>query len=147
MPAFSPIQHRVNVAASDRDGSLQFTCTEGKEWLSFTGENNKREKRILDEGGSLKRIQVPCITLSEILQDVHQPIDFLSVDVEGFEFNVPNGLNLDAIRPRVIVMEQSPSDQDSPAVKLLASHGYVPRCHLGSNSVYTQANDEGTFYL
>lgn len=81
------------------------------------------------------------------LQDVHQPIDFLSVDVEGFEFNVLNGLNLDAIRPRVIVMEQSPSDQDSPAVKLLASHGYVPRCHLGSNSVYTQANDEGTFYL
>jgi len=137
----------LNVAVSDRDGSLQFTCAEGKEWLSFTGNNKEREDRILAEGGTLKRIQVPCLTLNEILKDCHQPIDFLSVDVEGFEFNVLNGLDLDRIRPRVIVMEQDAMNQDSPAVKILTTHGYVPRCHLGSNSFYTQADDQGTFYL
>lgn len=142
-----PYSTVLNVAASDRDGSLQFTCAEGKEWLSYTGTNPEREQRILAEGGFLKRIEVPCLTLKEILQDVDQPIDFLSIDVEGFEFNVLNGLNLDTIRPRVIVIEQNPSDRDTPAVKLLTANGYVPRCHLGSNSFYTQANDDGTFHL
>lgn len=137
----------MNVAASDKPGTLQFTCAEGKEWLSFSGENKSGEQRILAEGGSLKRLQVPCLTLNEILKDCQSQIDFVSIDVEGYEYHVLSGFDLDRFRPRVIVMEQKANDKDSPAVRLLVNHGYVQKLHIGSNSFYIHASDPGMLSL
>jgi FkbM family methyltransferase len=78
----------INAAASDRPGSLQFTTAIGKEWLSYSGENKSREDRIIAEGGILNRIQVLCLTLNEIPKNIDQKIDFISLDVDGHEFDV-----------------------------------------------------------
>ena len=135
----------INVAASDGPGSLQFTTAIGKEWLSFSGENKLREDRIIAEGGTLSRIEVQCLTLNEILKDIDQEIDFISLDVEGHEFSVLNGFDLAKFHPRVIVIEQSEFDNESPTSILLKNHGYLKRLHLGSNSFYTHVSDQGTF--
>lgn len=135
----------INAAASDREGSIQFTSAEGKEWLSYSGENKSREDRIITEGGKLKRTQVPCLTLNEILKNVDREIDFVSLDVEGHEFSALKGFDLDKFKPRVIVIEQNRLDDDSPTSRLLRSHGYTRKFHLGSNSFYTHLSDQGSF--
>ena len=135
----------INAAASDRPGSIQFTTAIGKEWLSYSGENKSREDRIIAEGGTLNRIEVLCLTLNEILKDTDQKIDFISLDVEGHEFDVLNGFDLSKYRPRVVVIEQGEFDNDSPASLLLKKHGYSKKFHLGSNSFYTHVSDQGVF--
>jgi FkbM family methyltransferase len=135
----------INVAASDQPGSLHFSTAKGMEWLSFSGENKSREQRIISGGGTLERIEVPCLTLNEILKDLDQQIDFMSLDVEGYEMQVLQGFNIDKYRPRVIVIEQNAMDNESPVSNLLRQHGYSRKFHLGSNSFYVHNSDQGVF--
>jgi len=53
------------------------------------------------------RIQVPVRTLDAILQQASAPapIDFVSIDVEGHEFDVLQGFDLARWRPRLILIE------------------------------------------
>jgi len=140
-----PFSKVINVAASDRLGTIQFTNTKGMEWLSFSGENKSREDRISAAGGSMERIEVPCITLDEILRDIDQQIDFISIDVEGHELEVLRGLDIDRFAPRVIIIEQEADAYKSPVTSLLNKHGYFLKLHLGSNSFYTRNIDEFIF--
>jgi hypothetical protein len=49
---------------------------------------------------------VPARTLSSILDEVAAPdVDLLSLDVEGFEAEVLEGLDLDRHRPRYVLVE------------------------------------------
>jgi hypothetical protein len=66
-----------------------------------------------------------CLTLNEILKDIDQKIDFISLDAEGHEFDV--------------------LDNDSPASILLKQRGYSKKFHLGSNSFYAHISDQGVF--
>jgi FkbM family methyltransferase len=51
-------------------------------------------------------LSVPVLTLSEICTSYHlAPIHFLKIDVEGGELSVLQGINLEVIRPWVIVVE------------------------------------------
>ncbi len=53
------------------------------------------------------KIIVPAKPLSEILTmaNITQPIDFLSLDVEGYELNVLKGLDFTLHRPNVLLIE------------------------------------------
>lgn len=50
---------------------------------------------------------MPARTLESILNDLPQvpPIDFFSLDVEGYELNVLQGLNIERYRPKYILVE------------------------------------------
>lgn len=51
-------------------------------------------------------IEVPTRTLTSILDEVQPPpIDFFSLDVEGYELPVLKGLDLDRYRPKYILVE------------------------------------------
>lgn len=51
-------------------------------------------------------IEVPARTLTSILDEVHPPpIDFFSLDVEGYELPVLQGLDLQRYRPKYILVE------------------------------------------
>jgi FkbM family methyltransferase len=51
-------------------------------------------------------VSVPAKTLTSILDAHHiRDIDFFSLDVEGFELNVLNGLDFEKHRPRLICIE------------------------------------------
>lgn len=52
-------------------------------------------------------LDVPARTLSAILEELGSPsIDFLSLDVEGYELSVLQGLNLERHRPRFMLVEE-----------------------------------------
>ena len=62
------------------------------------------------EGNRLNRknlVKIQAVTLKNIL-DKHlnnNVIDFLSLDVEGYEYNILEGLNLDIYRPKYMLIE------------------------------------------
>jgi hypothetical protein len=52
-------------------------------------------------------IEVNCITLENIFntQLKNKTVDLLSLDVEGYEYNILEGLNLDKNRPKFMLIE------------------------------------------
>ena len=51
-------------------------------------------------------IKVKTATLESILDSIHvEKIDFLSLDAEGYEYEILNGLNLDKYRPTYMLIE------------------------------------------
>jgi len=70
-------------------------------------------------------IKVPTVTLEKIL-DKHlgsKNIDFLSLDTEGYELNILNGLNLDKYRPNYMLIEIYSYDYEK-ICNLLVSKNY-----------------------
>ncbi|MFM1799967.1 MAG: hypothetical protein RLZZ117_2245 [Cyanobacteriota bacterium] len=135
----------LNVAASDQPGSLRFTTAVGREWLSFSGENREREQRVLAEGGQLAQKDVPCLTLNAILADYREPIDFISIDVEGHELSVLSGFDLQRFAPRVVLLEQSPSAHQTVIDAYLSQRGYRRADELGSNIFYVGEAEQEVF--
>jgi len=69
-----------------------------KKWLEW-GEKAQ-------PGVRARRIVVPARTLASVLDDCGSPdIDFLSLDVEGYETQVLRGLQLERHRPKWILVE------------------------------------------
>lgn len=140
-----PFSQVLNVAASQTTGKISFTTAKGREWLSFSGTDTGREQRILAAGGTLLKNDVPCLPLNTILADCKEPIDILSIDVEGHELSVLSGLDFNRFRPRVILLEQGHSEQDAVIDSFLVKQGYKRALRLGSNSFYIGIEDDSTF--
>lgn len=68
-------------------------------------------------------VDVPARTLGSILDELGAPsVDFLSLDVEGYELSVLEGLRIDSHRPRYLLIEER-SHEDIGAY--MQSHGYI----------------------
>ena len=63
---------------------------------------------------SSKLVNVPAITLEKILDKCldNRSIDFLSLDTEGYELNILEGLNLDKYRPTYLLIEIYEKDRE-----------------------------------
>lgn len=74
-------------------------------------------------------VEVPARTLGSILDEVEDlpPIDFFSLDVEGYEVNVLRGLGLERHRPRLILVE---ARFRAEVEELLFAHAYEPVAQL-----------------
>ncbi len=117
----------------------------GREWLSFSGENREREQRVLAKGGQLAQKDVPCLTLNAILADYREPIDFISIDVEGHELSVLSGFDLQRFAPRVVLLELSPSAHQTGIDAYLSQRGYRRADELGSNIFYVGEAEHEVF--
>ena len=68
------------------------------DYAAFNPENSRWQHR--------EAVEVPALKLSEILdKNKVKTIDFLSLDVEGYELEALNGLDLNRHRPTVICVE------------------------------------------
>jgi FkbM family methyltransferase len=73
-------------------------------------------------------VRVPVRTLTSVLAEYsRRPIDLLSLDVEGYELQVVQGLDLDRFRPRNILIEESGTSAISDH---LARYQYYPACEI-----------------
>lgn len=92
---------------------------------------------------------VPQITLARIFAEQVPPsgVDFLKVDVEGWEFEVLSSADWSQIRPRVVVVEAvDPSGQPSHArwEPILLEAGYRFGLFDGLNRFYCRSEDAET---
>ncbi len=110
------------------DINLEFGVSNKNENLNyyFIDENssmNSFSKEFLSNLGMLKyvkkQIEVPMYTLSEILDKYlpsGKPIDFLNVDVEGFDYNVLVSNDWERYRPKIIVVECGCQDESEARI-------------------------------
>ena len=83
-------------------------------------------------------IRVEVKTLKSILdqRSEFQHLDVLSIDVEGWEYEVLNGLDLENNKPNVIIYEELFSERRIP--QLLENHGFVLWKMLSPNKIYVR---------
>lgn len=72
-------------------------------------------------------VEVPARTLSDILDEVGAPdeIDLLSLDVEGFEVQALQGLDLERHAPRYIVVEMHDIDEERGPIEEILGDRYA----------------------
>lgn len=144
-------QHRprdvnLGTALADRAGEAQL----------FAGPSENRGSSTLDQsladeyrsrGERFEERTVPLSTLQAVL-DEHASgtvIDFLKIDVEGYEEPVLRGVDLGMWRPRVVVVEATLPNSKVPSHEawepLLATHGYEHVLFDGLNRFYVRKED------
>jgi len=95
--------------------------------LVHAGPQDKRTHRA---AGLKARVALtPVITLTKILDDCEAPkIHFLKIDAEGTEASVLEGLNLDRLRPWIIVVDATEANSPAGSRKnwehLITDYGY-----------------------
>lgn len=84
-------------------------------------------------------IDVPVRTLDQVLEEAGapQPIDFLSIDVEGHEVDVLRGFDLARWRPRLVLLEDQVSDLSK--YRFMKAAGYRLVRHVNFNGWYVPA--------
>jgi FkbM family methyltransferase len=103
-------------------------------------------ERYRADGQEFTPIEVPISTLAQVVADhVSGPVDFLKVDVEGFEREVLAGADWSRFRPRVVVMEATVPKSDEPAHEawepMLFDVGYRFAMFDGLNRFYVHADE------
>ena len=103
-------------------------------------------ERYRADGEEFTPIEVPIWTLARVVADhVAGPVDFLKVDVEGFEREVLAGADWSSFRPRVVVMEATVPKSDEPAHEgwepMLLEVGYRFAMFDGLNRFYAHADE------
>lgn len=137
------VVEEVALGAADASGKVEFTCADspnGGAALSFVDAEPKHVDRCLAEGCELTTISVPFVPLTSLLEPLTESIDFLSLDVEGGEFQVLQGLDLERYRPRMIVVEQHGIAKDDSVRSLLAEYGYQHFATKGCNEIFTSTS-------
>jgi len=123
----------INCAVCNNDGKTEFICNEGyTEMISGIKDtfDNRHIQRLQREnkqhGSTTKIIEVETKKL-ETICDSHKisHINYLSIDVEGGEFEVIKSINFDKVYIDVIGFENNYNDTSIPIVKYLMEKNYV----------------------
>lgn len=138
MVAFRQMRSRdinVEAAVSTRRGKINYYIFEQGALNGFSPTPTVRDSQGR-EHRAISTVEVQAVPLAELLSE-HVPsgqdIDFMSVDVEGADYDVLFSNDWKRFRPRVILAEQigfrlSDPVKVSPVASLLHDHGYVLSC-------------------
>ena len=99
---FRPKDHNINVAISNKIEDLDLYYYHQKSPINTLDEKISSKQNAKIE----KKIKVTTNTLTNVLNKISiSNIDLLSIDVEGFELKVLQGLDLEKYNPNIIVLE------------------------------------------
>jgi FkbM family methyltransferase len=104
------------ISSLEKDANLYY-YHEGSPINTLSKEIADRQKAIIKETRTIK-----TKTLTSILENSkfkNKEIDFLSIDVEGVELEVLQGLNLNIYKPKIIVVELLDLDSKKLEIKNL----------------------------
>ncbi len=147
----------IHAACSKRgsQGTAKFTVAQNVPVLSFLQADQEHIDRCKREGAQLVEIEVPVVTLDDILlterrnrapfgspwvPKVGWRVDLVSIDTEGCELDVLDGFDLARFRPRILVIEN-----DRPAGAAIEQHlnsrGYRKFHRQKINDFYVRNDD------
>jgi FkbM family methyltransferase len=149
-PEFAPLYARLRprdthltIGAGDTEGKLTFhrVTAQDHDATALSTFDAAGARALAGQGYQVQDLEVPVLTLNSVLQQ--HPlggITVLSVDVEGFERQVLQGIDLRVHRPTVVVMEASVPQSEEPTYgkwePLLLGAGYVFAMLDGLNRYY-----------
>lgn len=125
-----PLDINLEIGIGKVKGESNYYLLDEKSTMNSFSKQNLDDHGILD--GVKKELLLEMTTLEEIF-DAHsnnfREIDFLSVDVEGLDYDVLESNNWEKYRPKVIVVEIKCSNiedlKDDKIYKLLTKQSYV----------------------
>jgi hypothetical protein len=128
-----PNNINLDCAVSNNDGDTEFLCNVGyTEMLSGIKDNfdprhlQRIERENKHYGSTTEVIKVNTKKLETILDENNiSHINYLSIDVEGAEFEVIKSINFDKVFIDVIGFENNYNDVSVPIVKYLENKGFV----------------------
>jgi len=131
--AFNTFRRRdinLNIGIGPEKGKLKFYCFNEPALNSFSEEVSKKIDRESEKYKITKELDIDVLTLAEVF-DRHLPtnktIDFLSIDVEGLDYQVLLSNNWEKYKPTVILVEENINVDDlknSPIYNFLKEKGY-----------------------
>ena len=129
----------LNLAAGETESKLDFFELEGTGLSTFERETAERISQ--EEGYKINCYQVPVVKLADIIQqNINCPIDFLKIDVEGWEEQVVLGNDWARFRPTVVVLEatfpNSPTRAKTNIADILKGQNYQQVYFDGLNDYY-----------
>jgi FkbM family methyltransferase len=139
---------KANRLARKRDKVILAAVSDKEEWLDIFSDKkystNTTIKRQDDQDGKVFIGKIKTKTLSKILEENNFPTQFelLSIDVEGVDFEVLKGLDLNIYRPEIICIENwkalSGVDGvlDSQTHQYLNGHQYQIVALTGLSTIY-----------
>jgi FkbM family methyltransferase len=139
-----PRDLNLQIGIADRPGRLVFyEDTELAGNSSFSPELAQRRRA---EGVEIIEHELEVTTLAQVCEEhVQGEIDFLKIDVEGYERQVLSGADFDRFRPCVLVIEAidpaSGTRNDESWEELVVGVGYVNTVFDGINCFYVREDE------
>lgn len=132
-----PNDVNLNMGVSDHASTIEFMqCLSNPGLSTFKADLGARREAT---GLEYVKRTLPVVSLAEICEaHVKGPIDFLSIDVEGFEREVILGHDWDRWRPRVVVVEAARPERWEP---LLHAANYLSAAFDGINLYYVRGEE------
>lgn len=128
-------------ACSDKSGTSQFIINlNNDEWYGEDDDGVSFSALKIRYGGvpdhnTQSTIEVETIRLDSLLEDLNvEYIDVLSIDVEGWELDVLNGLDKTKYQPKIIVIENLENNPSYPSY--MKERGYDLVYSAGCNEFY-----------
>jgi FkbM family methyltransferase len=138
-----PRDSNYNVGIAEREGTMVFyqQTDSGLQGLStFDKEISERERK--ENGIHFKEISVPVTTLNNIIGKVSPPaITFITIDVEGFERQVIESIDLLKYRPIALCIEAA-----LPATAI-PSYAAWEKTVLESNYLFAMSDGVNRYYV
>jgi FkbM family methyltransferase len=128
-----PNNINLNCAVCNNDGETDFLCNTGyTEMLSGIKDNfdirhlNRLQNENTQMGSTTETIKVNTKKLETIFDENNiSHIHYLSIDVEGAEFEVIKSINFDKVFIDVIGFENNYNDVSTPIVEYLQNKGFL----------------------
>jgi FkbM family methyltransferase len=139
-------QHRnagneiYELACSSEEGETTFNVFETGGWdsasdgISYSSLGLRYAKA---DSNPTKTFNVKVVKLSNLLESIKvEALDFVSIDVEGWELDVMRGFDVNKYRPRVILLENY--NHDPAYNQYMESIGYTFHSKIEYNYIYTR---------
>ena len=134
----------VNCCAYDTDGTVVFSKNRGYTQMLrgvVQDYNPAHLQRIAQEqkvkGGETQFIMVPSLRLDTLFERHGiERVNYMTVDTEGSELKVLQGVDFERVRVDVIDVEINYEDERKPIHNFLISKRFVEVARLGGDSIY-----------
>jgi FkbM family methyltransferase len=139
-----PLDTHLSIGVGDIDGKMTFHRVfgpHGRDSSGFSTFDDDEAAKLVRTGYRVEDVLVEVATLNHVLERHPLPaISFLSIDVEGFEKKVLQGIDLQIHKPTVIVLEAETPRTEIPSYLqwegILHRAGYVFAMFDGLNRYY-----------
>ena len=139
---FRPRDLNYNVGIANTEGTMTFYQVAGKKSGLSTFDRDEAERLKKERGVVVTELQVPLTTLDTLLAKILIPrISFLSIDVEGFEKQVIESIDLVRYRPAVLCIEAT-----QPLSEVAAYGAWEPRV-LKAGYLFAMSDGLNRYYV
>jgi FkbM family methyltransferase len=117
-----------------------FEIADGDPALSSLAITRDMLRRV--PGRKVSRLTVPARTLDDVLRASGLPqLDFITIDVEGHEYEVLQGFSIDHWAPRIVILERNTHLPDPRIMRFMHQHSYALERTTGVNDWFVRTNN------